>query len=179
MRNFARARRRVQRSGPAVARAAAPGPAQDILHGILTSAAALTGADQAFLAVWRGSAAAQILGCRHIAPTQAQAAVRGRLAGLLERALRGEPVCGDAAGHALPHGDHAARIATLCLPLSLGAREHGALCLMRRGKLRRIGALDWEILQALGDEAALAIGATRHQSALSELAARLSGAVVT
>ena len=64
--------------------------------------------------------------------------------------------------------------AVLCVPLDLGPQLSGVLCLLRREQPRRLSDLDLEIVQALAEQAALAIGAASHSSALSRLRASLS-----
>jgi GAF domain-containing protein len=173
-RSFGGARRRLDpaRADPAGA------PAPDILGSILRSAADLLGADQGFIVVCRGDTVLEIACARRMRPGDVMDALLGRCAQATQMALRRRvATCADAHGAPMPMEDgffEANAPAILCLPLDLGMREGGVLCLLRKRKARRVNDLDWEILQALTEQASLAIGAASHQTALSRLEASLA-----
>jgi GAF domain-containing protein len=152
-------------------------PAHDVLGSILTSACELIAAEQGFMLVARGDTVLEIACTRRMRPGDVMRTVLGRAGPAVQQTLHERrTACADAHGHLIPMCDgffEANAPALLCLPLDLGARDAGVLCLIRRGK-RRVNDLDWEILQALSDQAALAIGAASHQTALSALEASLA-----
>lgn len=182
-RTFGNARRRtdvVRPAGtPAVAtQRAGYEPAQEILRSILRSAADLAGADQCFFLVARDDTVLEVAGARNIRPRDIIQVVLGRGAGATGLCLRERRLaCADEQGRPMPLLDgvfEANAPAILCLPLDLGLAQAGVLCLLRKRRARRVSELDLEILQALGEQASLAIGAASHQSALTRLEASLS-----
>lgn len=165
---------------PPAGPAAASGfePAQQILRSILCSASDLVGADQCFFLVSRNDAVLEVASARNIRPADIMQVVLGRGAPVIGQCLRERRLaCGDANGRPMPLLDgvfEANSPALLCLPLDLGLSQAGVLCLLRRRRARRVSELDLEILQALTEQAALAIGAASHQTALTRLEASLS-----
>lgn len=155
-------------------------PAEQILADILSSAVDVTGSVQGFILVSREGSVLEVAGTRNLRPSEVIDIVLARAAAPLHAALReNRPAAADEQGHLLslfekPAGAAAALAAVLCVPLDLGLRQTGALCLMRQACARRVSELDLEIVQALAEQAALAIGAACHQTALTRLEASLS-----
>lgn len=154
-------------------------PAEQILADILRSALEVTGASQGFILVSREGSVLEVAGARNLRPSEVVDVVLARAALPLHTALRdGRPAAADDHGRALPVFDgffENNNPATLCVPLDLGLRQTGALCLLRQSGARKVSELDLEIVQALAEQAALAIGAASHQTALTELEASLCG----
>lgn len=151
---------------------------QQTLQDIQRSVAALVGASQAFILTCREDSALEIASTHNIRVTQAMDLALSQATLPLHAALRGKMlVTGDLNGYApatLP-GNHSSLIpAALCVPLDLGPRMKGALCLLRRGQPQHMSDLDLEIVQALAEQAALAICAASHSNALSRLQDSLS-----
>lgn len=151
-------------------------PAQQVLRNTLSSACEVIGAESGFTLQTREDAVFEVACAHRLGPTQLLDAVLGRASSALHRAL----VFGDLGlagldGNPLPQADNAdSAPAVIALPLDLGARERGVLCLMRTGSPRALSELDLEILGALADQAALALRAANQECALSKLAASLN-----
>ena len=156
-------------------------PVEQILCDILASAAEVTGADQAFFLVSREGSVLEVACARNIRPAEVMDLVLTRAAATVHRALREGQLSGaDGAGRPMPVYDgffEANAPAVLCVPLDLGLRQSGAMCLIRCKNPRRLSELDLEITQALAEQAALAIGAACHHSALTRLEASLNAPV--
>ncbi|HUP90815.1 MAG TPA: GAF domain-containing protein [Solimonas sp.] len=150
-----------------------------ILRDILRSAIDVTGSEQAFILVSRDSTILEVVCARGIRPREVIDAVLNRAASAVHMALRERTlVFADHSGRTVPVLDGFFEIndaAVLGLPLDLGLRSSGTLCLIRRRGARRVSDLDLEIVQALAEQAALAIGAASHQTALTRLADSLGG----
>lgn len=156
-------------------------PAEQILADIMRSAMEVTGAAQGFILVSREGSVLEVAGTRNLRPSEVVDVVLARAASPLHTALReGRPAAADDQGRALPIFDgffEQNTPAVLCVPLDLGLRQTGALCILRHPGARKLSELDLEIVQALAEQAALAIGAACHQTALTRLEASLSGLV--
>lgn len=156
-------------------------PAEQILADILRSALDVTGAAQGFIIVSREGAVLEVASHCNIRPEEIMDASL-RLAALpLHGALReNRPSAADSQGRALPIFDGYFETndpAVLCLPLDLGLRQRGALCVLRQVGARKLSELDLEIVQALAEQAALAIGAACNHTALTRLEASLSASL--
>lgn len=149
-------------------------PAQQVLRNTLRSACEVIGARAGFTLQTREDAVFEVA-CSHcLGHAQLLDAVLGRAASALHRAL----VCGelglaDPTGTALAPASEAPP-AVVALPLDLGLRERGVLCLLRSDGPRALSELDLEILGALADQAALALRASNQEWALSKLVASLN-----
>jgi GAF domain-containing protein len=156
-------------------------PAEQILSDILRSAMEVTGAAQGFILVSRESSVLEVAGARNVRPSEVVDVVLARAASPVHSALReGRPAAADERGRPLPIFDgyfEANSPAVLCVPLDLGLRQSGALCLLRNPNARKLSELDLEIVQALSEQAALAIGAACNHTALARLEASLSALV--
>lgn len=149
-------------------------PAQQVLRNTLRSACDVIGADAGFTLQTREDAVFEVACANRLGPTQLLDAVLGRAASALHRSLVfGELGLADPAGSALTPDAEAAP-AVVALPLDLGQRERGVLCLLRDDGPRGLSELDLEILGALADQAALALRASNQECALSKLAASLN-----
>lgn len=179
---FARMRRRAGGT-PAPAsladshRSTAYEPVQQILRDILRSASGVLGAAQAFILVSRGGSVLEVAGAHEIHPGEVMSAVLAQASLPIHTALREKILTGgDLQGCVLPLLEGALEQrapAVLCVPLDLGPRLSGVLCLLRQQQPQKLSDLDLEIVQALAEQAALAIGAASHSSALSRLQASL------
>lgn len=114
--------------------------------------------------------------CSHALPGQEVfEAVLGWAAAALQCALlesrRG--VTGEL-GELLSGAAMGARPTVVSLPLELGQRRHGAVCLLCSDTARRLSSLDYEILEALADQAALALAASCQRTALNRLEASIN-----
>ncbi len=148
-------------------------PAQQVLRNTLRSACEVIGADAGFTLQTREDAVLEVA-CAHVlAPQQLLDAVLGRAAAALHKAMVGGEL-GLADRHGAALADRELPAAVVALPLDLGSRQHGVLCLLRSGEARCLSDLDLEILDALADQTALALRASNQQSALSKLAASLN-----
>lgn len=159
-------------------RATAYEPVRQILQDILRSASGVLGAAQAFFLVSRGGSVLEVACSHGIEPDEVMNAVLLQAAQPIHSALRERILAGgDLQGCVLPLLDgsfeHCAP-AVLCVPLDLGPRLSGVMCLLRRQQPQQLSDLDLEIVQALAEQAALAIGAASHSSALSRLQASLN-----
>lgn len=152
-------------------------PVSQLLAEILRSACDVAGAEQAFFLVTRDETALEAVATYRIRPGEVMDVVLCRAAHPVHLALREHRMAAaDADGRALPVYDGNFELnapAVLCVPLDLGLRQTGALCLMRKTGARNLSELDLEIVQALSGQAELAIGAARCRSALSRLEASL------
>lgn len=175
-------RRRTQPAQPPAARSLVSeantcGPVSQLLDDILRSACEVAGADQAFFLVTRDEAALEAVATYRMRPGEVMDVVLCRAAHPVHLALRERRLAAaDADGRALPVYDGNFELnapAVLCVPLDLGLKQSGALCMMRKRGARRLSELDLEIVQALSGQAELAIGAERCRSALSRLEASL------
>lgn len=153
-------------------------PAEQILADILRSALDVTGAHQGFILVSREGSILEVAGARNLRPSEVVDVVLSRAAAPLHSALReGQAAAADEQGRALPIFDgffENNNPSVLCVPLELGLRQTGALCLLRQPGARKVSELDLEIVQALAEQAGLAISAACHQTALTRLEASLS-----
>lgn len=145
---------------------------------ILRSASGVVGAAQAFLLVARGDTVLEVAATHDIPPSEVINAVLLQASLPIHTAMREHIIAaGDLQGCVLPLLENAldrCAPAVLCVPLDLGPRQSGVLCLLRTQQPHRLSDLDLEIVQALAEQASLAIGAARHSSALSRLQASLS-----
>ncbi|HET9864812.1 MAG TPA: GAF domain-containing protein [Steroidobacteraceae bacterium] len=162
-------------AGIAWAAAAADDTALQVLQNTLRSACDVIGARGGFVVQLRDDTVLEIA-CTHALPGQdVLDAVLGNAARALHRALLEAR-----RGLACPRGEllvepaHAASPAVISLPLELGPRRQGAFCLLRSNTERTLRALDFEILDALADQAALALAASCQRTALSRLEASLN-----
>lgn len=154
-------------------------PVEQILSEILRSAMDVAVADQGFILVSREGSVLEVASSRNIRPAEVMDVVLARAASPIHSALReGRLSAIDSRGHTMPVFDgyfEANAPAILCLPMDLGLRQSGTLCLVRKPSgARKLSELDIEIVQALAEQAALAVGAACNQSALSRLEASLS-----
>ncbi|HEX4895019.1 MAG TPA: GAF domain-containing protein [Solimonas sp.] len=154
-------------------------PAQEILRNTLRSACELIGAERGFVIALREDVALEIACTRAMRQHELLDAVLGPAARALHRTLSEQAIgLADASGQALPmldgYFEHNAP-AVVSLPLEVGPRQRGALCLLRADAPRTLSDLDFEILEALAGQAALALAAASQQNALSRLAASLHG----
>jgi GAF domain-containing protein len=151
-------------------------PAQQVLRNTLRSACDVIDAESGFTLQTREDAVFEVACSHRLGPTQLLDAVLGRASSALHRALvAGELGLAALSGEALAapgNGDTAP--AVVALPLDLGARERGVLCLLRTGNPRALSELDLEILGALADQTALALRAANQECALTKLAASLN-----
>ena len=148
-----------------------------MLRRLLRSACEVMGASQGFFLVARSSQVYDIACAHNMRPADViNAALCGAAqplaAALSEKLL----AAGDLAGCSMPLEDgffEANSPAVLCVPLDLGL-ENGALCLLRKKAPRRVSDLDLEIIQALAEQAALALTAASQSRALTRLQASLT-----
>lgn len=151
-------------------------PAQELLRNTLRSACDLIGAERGFVVVLREETTLEVACARQMAPREMLDTMLGRAARALHRALtlRETGLCDERGNTLAAHpGDHSAA-AVVSLPLELGVRQRGALCLLRACAQRALSSLDFEILEALAGQAALALAAASQQSALHRLEASLN-----
>lgn len=175
-------RRRVtpQETSPAdIAWAPATGDddALQVLRNTLRSACCVVGAHGGFVVQVRDDTVLEIA-CAHALPGQD---VLDAVLGMAARALH-RTLLESARGLACPRGElliepaHVAAPAVVSLPLELGPNRQGAFCLLRKNHERELSELDFEILEALAGQAALALSASCQRTALSRLEASLSSA---
>lgn len=149
-----------------------------ILRDLLRSAAEVLDAKQAFFLIARDEHTLEAAATRNIRPAEVMDLILSQAAHPVHVALFDHQLAAaDGDGHALPIYDgyfETNTPATLCVPMDLGLRQTGALCVVRHKGARRLSDLDLEIAQALTEQAAVVIAAARHQSALSHLEASLS-----
>src|SRR3546814_1513075 len=116
------------------------------------------------------------MACAHAVPGQEGPDAR---LGIAARALH-RTLLESSRGLAGPRGEllvepaHAAAPAVISLPLELGPNRCGAFCLLRKDQERGLSELDFEILDALAGQAALALAASCQRTALNRLEASLS-----
>lgn len=144
-----------------------------ILIDLLRSAAEVTGARQAFCLVARDDASLELACSWRIHPHDVMETVLTRAPGAIYLALREQRLaCTDTQGRTLPLEDgffERNTPAVLCLPLDLGSRLSGVLCLARPDSTRAVSELDLDIAEALAEQIALALSAASAFSALSHL----------
>lgn len=181
---YVRARRRSALRGRFVSPSHIEGPAagyepvRQILQDILESACEVMGSGQAFILVSRGRAALDVaatyaIDAGEVTQTVLAQCARAVNASMLEKIM----TAGDLHGYVLPMREGAGEEhapAVLCVPLELNHQQGGVICLLRSQQARRMSDLDLEIVQALAEQASLAIGAASHHSALSRLQDSLS-----
>lgn len=169
-------RRRPAQPAPGIAwsATAADDTAQQVLHNTLRSACGVIGARGGFVVQLRDDTVIEIA-CAHALPGKdVLDAVLGAAARALHCAL-----LETRRGLACPRGEllrepaAAAAPAVISLPLELGHRRRGAFCLLRQDSERSLSELDFEILDALAGQAALALGAACQRTALNRLEASL------
>ncbi len=154
-------------------------PAQGVLENTLRSACEVIGAQHGFVLLLRDETALEVSCAHQIKPRELLDAVLGCAGRALHRALS-ENAPGMCSGSGMAHAEmsdsaDSTAPAVIALPLELGSRHRGALCLIQTGTPRQLSELDLEILSALSEQAALALQAANQQSALSRLAASLNG----
>ncbi|WP_083930907.1 GAF domain-containing protein [Solimonas variicoloris] len=182
VRAFPRSALRRRRSAPleqapagiAWAATSADDTVQQILDNTLRSACAVIGARGGFVVQLRDDTVLEIA-CAHALPGQD---VFDAVLGTASRALHCALLEGRR-GLACPGGKllearQQAAPAVISLPLELGARRQGAFCLLREDSDRALNELDFEILDALAGQAALALAAACQRSALNRLEASLN-----
>ena len=155
------------------------GPVSKIMRDILRSAADVLDADQAFILISRDGEPTETAAVLNLRPIKVINLALQRAALSIRHSLQRRCVtAADNRGQELLlcNGEFAHDISpsTLCLPLDPNSHVCGVMCMIRRGNARRLTALDLEIVYALADQAALAVGAANHQRALSHLEASLS-----
>lgn len=145
---------------------------QQVLINTLRSACEVIGARGGFAVILRDDTVFEIAGTHVLTSSEVLDSVLGPAAPALHLAMverrRG---LADAEGELFE--DQAATPAIVSLPLELGQRRRGALCLLRPQATRHLRALDYEILDALAGQAALALGAACQRRALRRLEASL------
>lgn len=155
------------------------GPASKIMRDILRSAADVLDADQAFILISRDHEPAETAAVLDLRPSKPLNLALRRAARLIQGSLDRQCVTAiDSRGHELLlcNGEFAGDLSpsVLCLPLEPSTHLSGVMCMIRRRGARRLTALDLEIVYALAEQAALAVGAASHQRALHRLEASLS-----
>lgn len=174
----ARARKSAHARRPTPSRARHSGQAGRIVQDILQSAADVLDADQAYVLTASDDTATETVAALHaVTARTAQLALKRAARAIRSALLQRRVTAVDRLGQEMPlrAGLPAdGNPAVLCLPLDAHPRSGGVMCLMRRRQARQMTALDLEIVQALADQAALALAAVSHQRALSRLEASLS-----
>jgi GAF domain-containing protein len=145
-----------------------------ILNDILRSAAEMFGANHAFVLVDRQqrtleTAATISLNRARVSDLALRRAEPPIRTTLLQRRLS----AANSLGEVLSNPQDFLEAATLCVPLDTGHDQPGVMCILRRRGARKLTELDIEIVHALAEQAAVAIGAASHQCALSRLEACL------
>lgn len=162
-------------AGIAWAAATADDDALQVLHNTLRSACSVIGAHGGFVVQLRDDTVLEIA-CAHALPGQE---VLDAVLGMAARALH-RTLLESSRGLACPRGEllvepaHVAAPAVISLSLELGPNRRGAFCLLRKDHERGLSELDFEILDALAGQAALALAASCQRTALSRLEASLS-----
>jgi hypothetical protein len=153
-------------------------PVQQVLRNTLQSACELVGAERAFVLVLRQETTFEVACTRRILPREILDTMFGHAARALHRTLtRSETGLCDQAGNPLwPQRGDALSPAVVSLPLDLGLRQRGTLCLLRACVQQALHRIDFEILDALAAQAALALAAANQQRALHRLEASLGTA---
>lgn len=145
---------------------------QQVLINTLRSACEVISARGGFAVILRDDTVFEIAGTHVLTSSQVLDSVLGPAAAALHLAIverrRG---LADVDGELLD--EPAATPVIVSLPLELGQRRRGALCLLRPQATRHLRALDYEILDALAGQAALALGAACQRRALRRLEASL------
>jgi GAF domain-containing protein len=151
-------------------------PAQSVLQNTLRSACAVIGAQQGFVLLLRDDSTLEVACAQNLQPRQLLDFVLGSAARALHHALTDHvPGLADASGTLLApaHDGERPSPSIIAMPLELGSRHRGALCLLSGEPPRTLSTLDLEILGALSEQASLAMRAANQHSALSRLAASL------
>ncbi|MEQ1439634.1 GAF domain-containing protein [Fontimonas sp. SYSU GA230001] len=152
-------------------------PAQQVLRNTLRSACEVIGAQRGFILQTRDEPALEVVCAHHVSPRDLLDIVLGCAARALHQSLvHGGLGLADRLGLILPQLDGSFEEnapAVVAVPLELGCPQRGVMCLLRADPPRVLGELDIEILEALAEQAALALRAANQQSALSRLAASL------
>ncbi len=152
-------------------------PASELLANTLGSACDLIGAQRGFVLVLCEETTLEIACTRHLPTDELLDCLLGSAARALHRALAlAEPGLAGSDGNLLSSGCADAAPAIVSLPLDLGLRQRGAMCLLRDDTPRCLSKLDFEILAALSGQAELALAAASQHCALSRLKARLTSA---
>ncbi|HVT35371.1 MAG TPA: GAF domain-containing protein [Nevskiaceae bacterium] len=149
-----------------------------MLRRLLRNACTVLGASQGFFVVSRSGMAYDIACAHNMRPSEVMDVALHDAAAPLSATLSERLVAaGDLCGETMPVDDglfDAHSPAVLCVPLELGAQENGAMCLLRLQARQRISDLDLEIIQAVAEQAALALTAARQTRALTRLQASLN-----
>lgn len=145
-----------------------------VLRNTLRSACEVVGARGGFVVQLRDDTVMEI-SCAHALQGQA---VLDAMLGNASRALHcalveSRPGLACPRGTLLAEPARSANPAVVSLPLELGSQRQGAFCLLRDDTERQLSELDFEILDALADQAALALGASCQRTALNRLEASL------
>lgn len=152
-------------------------PAREVLRNTLRSACEVIGAERGFILQTREDPVLEVVGTHGVKRQDLLDLVIGCASPALHRALiGGELGLADRSGVVQPQLDGSFEEnapAVVALPLELSGRQRGVLCLLRNAPARVLSELDIEILEALADQAALALRAASQESALSRLAASL------
>lgn len=161
-------------AGIAWASASADDTALQVLENTLRSACGVVGARGGFVVLLRDDTVMEI-SCAHALPGQAVLdAMLGSAARALHCALlesRRGLAC--KRGELLDETSKTSCPSVVSLPLELGAHRQGAFCLLRTDAERTLSELDFEILDALAGQAALALAASCQRTALNRLEASL------
>ncbi|NKF21387.1 GAF domain-containing protein [Solimonas marina] len=164
-----------QSAGIAWAATSADDAALGVLQNTLRSACGVVGARGGFVVQLRDDTVIEISCAHALAGHAVFEAVLGSAAAALRCALlesRRGLTC--AQGELLEGCNDVSRPAVVSLPLELGTSRQGAICLLRSDTERVLSDLDFEILDALADQAALALGASCQRNALNRLEASLN-----
>lgn len=152
-------------------------PAQEVLRNTLRSACEVLGGERGFILQTREDPSLAVVCTHRIGQQDLLGIVLGCAARALHQALvRGGLGLADRLGLIQPQLDGSFEEnapAVVAVPLELGGRQRGVLCLLRADPPRVLSELDVEILEALADQAALALRAANQEFALSRLAASL------
>lgn len=152
-------------------------PAQQVLRNTLRSACEVIGAERGFILQTRDDPSLEVVCAHRVGQQDLLDIVLGCAARALHQALvRGGLGLADRLGLIQPQLDgnfEENAPAVVALPLELGSNQRGVLCLLRADPPRVLSELDVEILEALTDQAALALRAANQESALSRLAESL------
>jgi hypothetical protein len=149
-------------------------PVSQILADILHSAAVVLGADQAFVFVDRDDRVLETAAILNLRSAKVADLALRRAAAPMSRALQQQRLsAADGRGGELYGEENFLQAGTLCVPLDIGRHQTGVMCVIRRRGARALTQLDLEIVHALAEQAALAVGAASHQCALSRLEACL------
>lgn len=152
-------------------------PARELLANTLCSACDLIGAERGFVLVLREETTLEVACTRGLPSQELLDLLFGVAARALHSALaKSSKGLGDAEGVLLSETGtipEPCAPAVVSLPLDLGSRQRGALCLLRAAEPRTLSELDFEILAALAGQAELALASASQRRALSRLEASL------